>query len=63
MRSIRGGRWLLAGLGIIAIVVGGLLVARAGTSTAGSPFGWVLVAVGIIGMLMAFGVAVGAYDV
>jgi hypothetical protein len=61
VRSIKNGRWLLAGLGIIAVLLGGLLIQRSGSSTAGSPLGWVLVALGIIGVLVAFGIMVGAY--
>jgi hypothetical protein len=60
-RSVKGGRWLLAALGIIAVLLGGLLIERSGSSTAGSPVGWVLVALGIIAVLVAFGIAVGAY--
>jgi hypothetical protein len=60
-RGIPYGRWLAAGLGIVSIVLAAVLIKRAGSSTAGTPLGWALLALGIIGLLIAFGIAVGAY--
>jgi hypothetical protein len=60
-RSIPHAQWLAAGLGTLSLLIGGLLVKRAGTSTAGSPLGWLLIALGIVGLLIAVGIVAGAY--
>lgn len=49
-------------LGVLALLAGTLLIARSASSYTGSPGGWFLVAAGIIGILTAFGITVGAYN-
>lgn len=50
------------GLGVVLVLAGAYLVIKAGTSTAGSPLGWTLVALGVVGVVASIGIIAGAYD-
>ena len=53
--------WLAAGLGVICLLLGFLLVAKNASSYSGSPVGWFLIACGVIGLLTALAIVAGAY--
>jgi hypothetical protein len=48
--------------GIVVFLIGAYSIAKAGSSNAGSPGGWLLLTLGIISLFVAFGIVVGAYS-
>jgi len=53
---------LAFGLGVVLFLIGAYLVAKAGSSTSGSPLGWVFVALGVISVFVCVGFLAGAYE-
>jgi FAD/FMN-containing dehydrogenase len=60
VHKVKWGRWFSLLLGLGAVVAGGLLIERSSGSTAGSPLGWILVAIGIFWSLGTLAIVSGA---
>ena len=61
MRNLKWAAPILL-LSLVAGAVGARLIERSAGSNAGSPVGWLLLAAGIAGVLLAIGVAAGAFN-